>query len=207
MAAALSLNTGLVALISHWNTKTWENNVQIEYESYPLTLSYFIFWCHFIRCGCEHRQIKAVSQHFNLICTMEYTAHKIENIAVSYCSVHTYMYLLVLSIYWCSLNSYPQLKRIFINMKMTQMGFSEFLTVVVMCWAGVEEGREWLQPNSHYSSHQTGPPTGNHWWHQTLTYGNLGFDEHEVSSRLRPKFVYDTSGYGTEMAADLTSSL
>lgn len=56
---------------------------------------------------------------------------------------------------------------------MTLMGLGKFLTVEAMCWAAVEEGTEWLRPNSRWSSHQTDPPTGSRWWHQTLTYGNL----------------------------------
>lgn len=43
-----------------------------------------------------------------------------------------------------------------------------------MCWAADEEGREWPQPNSRWSSHLPGPPTGSHWWHRTLMCGNLG---------------------------------
>lgn len=71
------------------------------------------------------------------------------------------------------------------NMNMTVMRLGKFLTVEVMCWAAVEEGTEWLRPNSRWSSHQTDPPTGSRWWHQTLTYGNLGVKNMKVVKYTR----------------------
>lgn len=50
----------------------------------------------------------------------------------------------------------------------------KLLTVVVMCWAAVEGGREWLRPGSRWSSRQRDPPAGSRWSRRTPTCGNLG---------------------------------